>query len=291
MKGFTVRVPASTANMGPGFDVLGMAVTMYNNFTFKRIESGFEISGVETPFCGADNLVYSSYLKTFEKMGLQAPGISIEIKSEIPISRGLGSSSTCIVAGVMAALYLGEQRVDKDKLLEIATEIEGHPDNVAPAVFGGMQVSLLHNGRVIHQEVPIKEDLKLGVLIPNFRLSTEKSRNVLPQRVSFQDAIFNVSRASLLINSLASGNLQDLGIACQDALHQMARSALIPGFDKVVELAMQSGAIASFLSGAGSSIMFIVEDQEHFVKEMNEKTDYIWSAQALKTDKIGAVLL
>ncbi|MDO4772230.1 MAG: homoserine kinase [Bacillota bacterium] len=291
MKRFTVKVPASTANMGPGFDTLGMALTMYNSFTFLPMDEGFEVSGVESQFCGKDNLVYQSFLKAYERLGKQAPGIRIEIKSDIPISRGLGSSSTCIVAGVMAALYLAEQRVDKELALSIATEMEGHPDNVAPAIFGGLQVSLLERGRVIHQEVPIASELELAVLIPNFRLSTEKSRNVLPKSVPFSDAVYNVSRVALLVNSLSTGNLEDLDVACQDALHQMARSALIPSYDKVVDLAKQCGAKASFLSGAGPSIMFLVDGQEDFVREMNEKTDYVWSAHALKADKIGAILL
>ncbi len=291
MKKFTVKVPATTANMGAGFDVLGMAVTMYNTFTFSGKKEGFEISGVETKLCGEDNIVYQAFLKTFEKLGKAPVGIKIHIEGEIPISRGLGSSATCIVAGVMAALYIAEKKVNKEKLLEIATEIEGHPDNVAPAVFGGLVVSLVHNGKVIHQEVKIKKELDLVVLVPNFRLSTEKARNVLPKRVSFNDAVFNLSRLGLFITSINNGKLEHLDLACQDALHQMVRSPLIPDYDKVMEYAKECGSLAGFLSGAGSSIMFIVKNPDKFVDEMNEKTDYIWTAYPLKTDKIGAVLL
>ncbi len=225
-------------------------------------------------------------------LSLKEPvGIKINIEADIPISRGLGSSAACIVAGVMAALYIAEKKVSKTKLLKIATEIEGHPDNVAPAIFGGMVLSLVHNKKVIHQEIPIKKELELAVLVPNFRLSTEQARNVLPKRVSFNDAVFNLSRLALLINSISTGKLKCLDVACQDALHQMVRSPLIPDYDKVMEYAKESGSLAGFLSGAGSSIMFIVENQEDFVKQMNEKTDYVWSATPLKTDKIGALLL
>ncbi len=291
MKKFTVRVPATTANMGSGFDALGMALTLYNTFTFSGKKEGFEITGVETKLCNEDNLVYQSYLKTFEKIGKKAPAIKIHIEDEIPISRGLGSSATCIIAGVMAALYISEKKIDKEKVFAIASEIEGHPDNVAPAVFGGLVASLVHEGKFIYQDVPIKKELKMVALIPNFRLSTQKARDVLPKRVSFKDACFNLSRLALFMASVTSGNFDHLDIACEDALHQMVRSPLIPDYDKVMDYAKESGALAGFLSGAGSSLMFIVKKPSDFVKKMEEKTDYVWTAKALKIDKIGAMLI
>ncbi len=292
MDKFTIRVPASTANLGAGFDVLGMAVSLYNDFTFEKMEEGFEISGTEDEFSTKDNIIYQAFLKTFDIMKKSPCGIKINISGDIPISRGLGSSAACIVAGVMVALYIiGEGEIDRNKLLDIATKIEGHPDNVAPAIFGGLVVSLVHEGRVIYQDVAIKDEVELAVLVPNFRLSTEEARKVLPQSVSFKDAVFNLSRLGLFISSLCAGSFENLDIASQDALHQNRRATLIPDFDKIMQYGKEAGSLAGFLSGAGPSIMFMVRDAEDFSDKMNEKTDEVWTAIPLKVDNTGAVLL
>ena len=175
-----VKVPATSANLGPGFDVAGLAVTLYNTFTFELIESGLEITGCPEQFCNADNMTYQAFVKGAQSCGLEFNGLRIECSGDVPYTRGLGSSSTCIVAGIVGAYAFKDRYDERQEILELATQIEGHPDNVAPAIFGGLTVSVMSDG-VTTLNIPVKHDYRFVALIPPFTLSTEKSRSVLPQ--------------------------------------------------------------------------------------------------------------
>jgi homoserine kinase len=266
-----VRVPATSANMGPGFDCLGIALDMYNYIYVEEIEKGLEFIGFEECYKNENNLVYSSMKICFERTGYEPSGLRIEIKSDIPASRGLGSSAACIVGGVMAANELSGAALDKNELLKIATKIEGHPDNVAPALFGGMVISILDKKDIYYDKIKLSQGFKFCALIPDFQLSTKEARAVLPKSIDFSDGVFNTGRACLMIASLASGNKSLLRTACEDRLHQPYRGKLIPDFEKIIGGAYSCGALGAFLSGAGPSIMVILdEENKEFLSLMEE---------------------
>ncbi len=255
-----VRVPATSANLGPGFDTLGLALNLYNSFIFEEIPQGLEISGCEKTYADENNLVYIAMQKTFERLGYIPSGIKIKLKCQIPISRGLGSSASCILGGVIGANELARGLLTSDEILEIATEIEGHPDNLAPALFGGLVVSIMEGGRIYHNKVNISPGIKFIALVPDFTLSTKESRDLLPTSVAHEDAVHNVAKVSLLLSALSNGNFHLLELALQDKLHQPYRSKLIPKYDHIIQKANELGSLGTYLSGAGPTIMAIVEE-------------------------------
>jgi homoserine kinase len=290
-----IIVPATTANVGPGFDCLGIALNLYNKFYFEEIDKGLIIEGCENKYKNENNLVYSSMKYFFDKVKpAKVPsGVKIIIEDNIPICRGLGSSATCIVAGVMAADALSESNLSKDKLLKIACEIEGHPDNVAPAIFGNMMVCISDGDNLHYDVVRVPEELKFCAFIPEFKLSTEQARNVLPTEVSHVDAVFNVGRVSMLISALLNKNFELLKIACQDKLHQEYRGTLIKGYDNIIDHANDIGALGVFISGSGSTIMSLILEDENFKNNMNSylsKSDSKWDIKDLNCDLNGAVV-
>jgi len=290
-----VRVPATTANLGPGFDTLGLALNLYNEFTFTEIGRGFETIGFKKAYKNSNNLVYSSMLTTFEKIGHRPKGIRIEANINIPISRGLGSSASCILAGVIGANELVGGPLDMQEILELATEIEGHPDNVAPALFGGLVISLRDQGKIIYNKMDIHAGLKFVALVPDFTLSTEEARSVLPEEISYQDAINNISRVSLLLSALANGKFGLLKTALKDRLHQPYRGCLIKDFDKVMAKVEELNGLGAYLSGAGPTIMCLVnETDKDFVRKMGlylKETRKNWRIMELKMDLAGSQIM
>ena len=286
-----VIVPATSANIGPGFDTLGIALNVYNKFTVEEIESGLIIEGCEEKYADESNLVYQSMVKCFEKVGYEPTGIKISIETDIPVSRGLGSSATCIVGGIIAANELAGSPLNKKKILELATEMEGHPDNVAPALFGGM-ITSVYDEKVYYSKVNIAKGLKFLALIPDFKLSTKKSRSVLPKVVPHSDAIFNVGRVALMISALQNGEFDLLKIGGQDKLHQQYRGALIDGYDIILEHCKNIGVKGVFLSGAGPTILVAVEEDDNKTyKEINKILDTLenkWEIKELNIDYKGA---
>ena len=290
-----VKVPATSANVGPGFDCLGIALNLYNRIRFEEIESGYEFEGCEDQFKNEDNLVVKSikYFIDYVKPAKVPGGFKIIFDADIPVCRGLGSSAACIVAGVYAADYFTDSNLSKEELLKIATDIEGHPDNIAPAIFGNMTVSILHeNGDIIVDQIDISDKIQFCPMIPNFRLSTEKSRGVLPKQLDYKDAVFNVSRVALLIAALSNNRFEFLKAACEDKLHQNYRGSLIEGFDKVVDASYSNGALGVFLSGAGPTIMALNNvDNADFDEKMTPVFDTLeadWTLLKLKCEKNGA---
>lgn len=256
-----IRVPATTANCGAGFDCLGIACTYYNLFTFEvtqEAEIKVQATGEGAEFFSptATNLAIDSLLYVFKKYNLPAPlGISLKMHNNIPLSRGLGSSSSAIVAGVIAGNYFAKLNLDKEELLVLANDIEGHPDNVAPALLGGITLSYIQKERAYALQVEPKQAFKLVAIVPELKLATVKARAVLPEHVSMQDAIFNLSRAALFVLSIQSGELDKLEHALNDCLHQPYRQQLIPGMREVFTVAKENGAYGAVISGAGSTLM------------------------------------
>ncbi len=281
MKNFTdnnravVRVPGTSANCGPGFDCLGVATTIYNYLDLTLLRSNKFV--VDSSGEGADkiprgkrNLTWQAVHRLLQEVGREDEfkGAIIRTKNNVPLSRGLGSSSTAIVAGLTAANEILGSPLDKNGLLKLATEIEGHPDNVAPAIFGGFTVSIMNQGEVQTFSFMPRIKLKLIVTVPDFELSTRLARKVLPKNVSMKDAIFNISRASMLVAALVKGNEKLLPFAFDDALHQPYRKKLVPGMTEVFDAAKSAGALGAAISGAGSCLIAFTTAQSHLEEKI-----------------------
>lgn len=256
-----VRVPATTANCGPGFDTLGIACDLYNEVELE-LTSARDMVQISVSGDGADglptnerNLVLRSVRAVLDRNKSTGFGIRLNVLNRIPLSRGLGSSSSAIIGGVVAANAAIGSPFSPEVLLDMATSIEGHPDNVAPALYGGFTVSVLQGERVVCLKMPVPQELKLVVCIPDFKLSTHKARQAIPDNVPHKDAVFNVSRTALLVGALATGQIRFLSDALEDRLHQPYRAPLIPGMDAVFAAGRQAGALGVAMSGAGPSIM------------------------------------
>ncbi|QVK18331.1 homoserine kinase [Mycoplasmatota bacterium] len=289
-----IRVPATSANIGPGFDCLGVALNLYNRYYIEEIEEGLIIEGCDKEYQNENNLIYISIIKCFKKVGYKHKGIKIKIKQDIPVSRGLGSSAACILGGIIGANKIAGGLLSKEEILQLATKIEGHPDNVAPALFGGMKVSLLEDSKVYHSRIKIAKGLKFIALIPNFKLSTDKSRAILPNTILRKDGVFNVGRVSLLISSLINGQFDLIKIACEDSLHQKYRGSLIEDYDSIINYCESLDSLGVFLSGAGPTIMVILEESNKSF--YNEIVSYLsrfkksWMVKELNIDFDGAII-
>ena len=258
-----VSVPATSANVGSGFDALGLAVTLYNTVTFEDSEV-LEISasdGTRIPR-GESNLVYRSAKGLFEKVGKQIPPLKITQTNPIPMARGLGSSSACIIAGLLGANRMLGDVLNTQELLTLATAIEGHPDNVAPALLGGLTSSVFEDGKVYSVKRNVDESLCFAAIVPDYKLLTEAARAALPKEVSHKDAVYNLSRAALVPAAFCEGRHDLLAIATEDKLHQQYRMPLMPGSREVFDMARLCGAKAVYVSGAGSTVMAVAEKAE-----------------------------
>lgn len=286
-----VKVPATSANIGPGFDSLGIALDIYNYYTIEETESGLVIEGCEEKYANESNLIYLAMLKCFEKVGYQVKGIKISIESEIPVSRGLGSSAACIIGGILAANELSGNELSQQEILELATEIEGHPDNVAPALLGGMVVSVYEN-EVYYSKINIKDGLRFLALVPDFKLPTKKSRSILPKVIPHSDAVFNVGRVALMVSALHNGEFGLLSVAGEDRLHQHYRGTLIDGYQKILKLSKNLGAKGVFLSGAGPTILVALDSDdtqtEEGLKPLLETLNDKWEIKRLEISRDGA---
>lgn len=291
-----VRVPATSANMGPGFDSLGIALKLYNDFEFRELEDGLKFNGMPEEFCNEKNIIYQAMKHCFDKAGYKIKGLEIgEVLQDVPVSRGLGSSSTCIVGGLVGANEILGKKFSNEELLEMAVEIEGHPDNVAPALLGGMVVAIVDENKTFYDKVDVKKGIKFVSIIPNFRLSTKKARSVIPQEISLKDGVYNVSRAALMVACFSSGKYELIKYACKDAFHQNYRSKLIPGFEEVYNKSYELGALGCYLSGAGPTIMAIInEEDERFSNKLREYLKIKgleWDILELSIDDAGATII
>lgn len=289
---YKISVPATTANIGPGFDSFGLALNLYNHFFIDFSDDLiFEDCKIENK---ENNLVYTSAMSLFKDYYKEEnipKGLYVKFETHIPLSRGLGSSATCIVAGLMGANLLLGQPYSTERLLEMAVSIEGHSDNIAPAFFGGLNISAQSKDRVFHKRVEVCPTYSFYVLIPDFTLSTSRSRIVLPKEVPFKDAASNIANASLMILSLVDGDKKTLRFVSRDQLHEPYRKDLIPNFDYIKDKVLNHGGLSCFLSGAGPSLLCIVEDKEAFEKNMPTILNQLhskWTIQAVDIDYNGA---
>lgn len=261
-----VRVPGTTANCGPGFDAVGIACTIYNDLELTLSEEGtlvIEIEGEGKDLIPTDetNVVWQVMQRVFEKVGKTYQGIHIKMNNQIPLSRGLGSSAAAIVAGLFAANVATGNTLSKDDLLDMATIVEGHPDNVAPAIFGGITTSVMEGEQAHYLRFVPPTKLSMVVAIPEFNLSTHAARQVLPETVPFKDAVFNISRTALVISALCQGEFQHLRYALEDKIHQPYREHLIPGMGQVFDTALAKGALGVALSGAGPCLIAFAQEK------------------------------
>ncbi|WP_424768149.1 homoserine kinase [Paenibacillus sp. sgz302251] len=257
-----VKIPASTANLGPGFDTLGMALSLYAWIELSVAErTEFQLFGEQMKGLPRDksNLIYKVAQLVFKEAGVDVPELSITMYSDIPLTRGLGSSASAIVGSLVAANALIGSPLSDDKLFQMATALEGHPDNVGASLFGGIVVSAWDGERADYVRIEPHHKLDTLVAIPAFQLSTEKARHALPSQVSMADAVFNVGRSSLLVAALANGELGMIRHAMKDRLHQPYRAALIPGMTTILERAAEFGALGAALSGAGPTLIAFVD--------------------------------
>ncbi|MCE2401798.1 homoserine kinase [Candidatus Poribacteria bacterium] len=255
----SARIPASTTNLGPGFDVLGLALKLYSTVTLETTGSSSEVvvSGVDVDKIPStpEHIAFQAVQSVFQRSGVQQPkGLKLSIANGIPAIRGLGGSGTAILGGLLTANVLCGNPFSYSELLNFATAMEGHPDNVAASLYGGMVISVQEGEHIHTIQLECDPTLHVVLAIPEFTLSTQKARNILPKTVDFADAIYNISRSSLLVACIATGKLEMLSVAMKDKLHQPYRSTLIPGFDDVVDAATDAGAVSIALSGAGPTI-------------------------------------
>ena len=291
-----IQIPATSANLGAGFDALGLALTYYNHVEMEESDR-VEISsadGIPVP-TDESNLIYVSAKDLYEVCGKKLSGLKLVQTNNIPMARGLGSSSACIVAGLVGANTLLGSPLTTDDLVDLAAQIEGHPDNTAPALLGGI-VTAVFDGRKVHwvkQEVFTK--LKFVAMIPDFELKTEQARACLPKEVSHKDAVYNLSRAALFSASLLTGKFENLRTAVHDKLHQPYRMELIPGCRDVFDIAYTHGAYAGYISGAGPTVMAIVdEENKFFAGKMKFSLDNAglggWQVKELAIDNEGTLI-
>jgi homoserine kinase len=262
MSWFTVRVPASSANLGPGFDALGLALGVYLTCRFRTSEAlSIRASGrdIQCTSTGPDNLIWQTALAVAERHGAALAPIELEIANDIPIGKGMGSSAAALTAGVIIADVLLGLNWKPPRILDEAARLEGHPDNVAACALGSIVASALDSGgvaRAVRLDLP--QRFGVAVVVPDFDLPTSKSRGVLPTCYSKEDAVFNVQRAALLVAALATGSTSAFPCALEDRFHQPYRVALVPGLEEVLKL-RAPGLLGCALSGAGPSILVFFE--------------------------------
>jgi homoserine kinase len=259
----TVRVPATSANLGPGFDCLGLAVDIWSEVTVQTVE------GAGAPDPPGGRLVRQGLHAAFGSR--RAPRVDVGWDGAIPLARGLGASAALRAAGLLAGNALLEGRHDMERLFAMGTELEGFPDNISPCLFGGLQVGVKAPDRLIHIGFPLPQALKMVVFVPDFEMPTQESRRRLPLSLSREDAIFNASRVALLLAALAAGRFELLDEATQDRLHQPVRGEIFPGLGPIMAAAKSAGAVASYLSGGGSTVAaFALERLDEVAAAMAE---------------------
>ena len=253
-----VRVPATTANLGVGFDVLGLALDLMATFRIELADE-LQITGCDERFCGPDNLVYRSYCAACEAMDIEARPLHIHEETPIPESGGLGSSSACVVAGISAAQVLAGRSLDRVGTLNLATQIEGHPDNVAPAVMGGLVSSYIEEEETVTTRWVVAPNLRFVCMAPPYRVLTSDARRALPSMVPMSSVSWQVGRCLAMVSALASGRAADIAGCCHDRIHEPYRAPLIPDFDRLQRCALDAGACTFLISGSGAAMLAICD--------------------------------
>ena len=295
----SVKVPATSANIGPGFDCLGLALPIYNTVTIEETVlpgTGIEINMMTEDEESIDemifddiprdenNIVYKAVEMLYNSIGQEPSELKINIQSQIPITRGLGSSAAVIVGGLIAANKLLGSPADETALLSIATEIEGHPDNVAPAILGGFVLaSQEDDGSIVYRKLNWPNEWDITVCIPDFELSTNIARSVLPESVPMQDAIFNTKHLAMLIDAVNTKDEKLMKVALHDKLHQPYREKLVPGMKEIMEaFKHEDGVLGCVLSGAGPTMLII--SHKYDLDKIKSTVKEIWEPQSVKVD-------
>ena len=294
-----MRIPATTANMGPGFDCIGMAFDMYNYIDFEPVDaedyceltSGGDAGHIDL---SKDNLIYQAYAAVFAYLKKPVMGIKMHFENNVPYSRGLGSSSAALIGGVKVANEVLGNPLSDTELLNVALQFEGHPYNIAPSLLGGVLISGLdENGDVFYSKITPPANLYCTVIIPDYPLATKKAREVLPQQFSMKDAVYNVGRMAMLIDAMHTGNLEQLSLAMNDKLHQPYRMSLIKGMDEIIPAAKALGALNVTISGAGPTILIVSDGEKDFtsLQEILSKYDVTAKITALHPVNEGAAIV
>lgn len=299
-----VSVPATTANLGPGFDCLGAALSRYNCFTFTRAADEaaltIHVSGIDSDRIPTDatNLLYVAFCAYFEHFRQPIPPVQIDIVLDVPLARGLGSSSTAIVGGLLGAHALAGTPFPIADLAQLATDLEGHPDNVVPALLGGCRLATVNDqGQNLVCDVPWHPSIVPVVVVPAFEVSTAKARQVLPQHYSRADAVYTLGHLGLLLRALETGNGQWLQTAMGDRIHEPYRKTLIPGYEAVVQAALGAGAYGVTISGAGPTLLALScrEQAATIAQAMADAWQHqgiaIVDAKALQIEAVGATVV
>lgn len=257
-----VTVPATSANLGPGYDCLGLALDEVCTVTFDIIAQGLEITGCEAAYCTEENLIYQAFCKACAYMKVELPPIHMHVSTNIPYARGMGSSATCIVAGITGANALFGHKMNKYEIFDLATEMEGHPDNIAPAIFGGLCISFMEEGKPNMIRYGIKSDLIFVTMIPDYEVSTKSAREVLPTTMTYAQAVYQMGRCAALAKAIEIGNALIIKKACTDQMQEPYRSKLIPEYESIQAACLQHDMITMFISGSGSTMMALTQEEE-----------------------------
>jgi len=290
----TVQVPATSANLGPGFDCLGLALELYNRLSVEIIPKGIEVfvtgEGMAIIPGGEKNLAVQAAKALYRKIGRDLPGLRISMSNDIPLARGLGSSAAAVVGGLVAANQLCDSPLGDEELLNLAFQIEGHPDNVVPALLGGLTVAVVTQQQVIAERVNVPSWPGIVLFVPESSISTSKARAILHGKVSHKDAVFNVGRAALLLNALVARKWENLRVAMDDRLHQPYRTRIFPAMPALFEAAYAGGALGAALSGAGSTIIAFASGNEAAVVEaMREAAAKLGVSGRILVTRVSAV--
>lgn len=308
----SVKVPATTANLGPGFDCMGMALPVYNTITIEETVlpgTGIEINAINDDASADDllfehipldetSIIYKAVELLYNSIGQTPSELKITVQSQIPIARGLGSSASVIVGGLIAANELLGKPADEVALLSIATEVEGHPDNVTPAIVGGLVItSQEDDGSIVYKKLDWPEEWNITVCVPDYELSTDISRSVLPKEVPMADAVFNAKRLGMFVHAVHTKDEELMKLALQDKLHQPYRMKLVPGLDKIMEnLKHEENVLGCVLSGAGPSIIIISQKNgldkiKSIVKDTWEDMNVKVNIMTLPVEQQGAQVI
>lgn len=274
-----IRVPGTTANLGPGFDALGLALTCY---------SYLEVEPVTEDEFDKDNLIHKAFIYFFNEVNEPVPAMRLTLEGDIPRSRGLGSSAACIVGGLTVANIISGKHLPKEDLLTMATALEGHPDNVAPCLLGGLISASKEGDKILTARFDIHPDWNFYTAIPNFEMSTADARNVLPRRIPFQDGVFNLSRIPLLLKGLENGDTDLLRAGTEDRLAEPYRGVLIPEYEKVKGFGLKYGG--AMISGAGPTVLMITKENLDMMEweTFMSNSPYHWELYKYEPDLEGA---
>lgn len=286
---FEVTVPATSANLGVGYDVLGLAVDLYLKVEFASRDHGVAIIGGDPKFQNTDNLIYQAFQKGCAAIGEPTPGVQMTISCDIPDSRGLGSSAACIVAGLAGANYWFDSPLNDTKLLALATAMEGHPDNVAPAIFGELTATIMTGNKPVVAHYHVADNWQLAVVIPDVELSTAKARAVLPKTMTYAKASYQMGHCTLAATALERGDEELLQAALQDQMQEPFRASLIDGFPEIKNLGQQLG-LNVVISGAGSTMLAIGQKRSQLQRflQLAKQAHPTWRCEQVHIQPHGA---